>query len=266
MECPLLLSSKNDRTEKRCFIIIWSIFVVALFIMNAMKSRFTVVLVRPEHPANIGLVARNMKNTGFGKLRLVGVSGIEEESHKTAVHAREILGSAQFYGRLAEATADLEVVFAATAKRRKSYSHLSLEDAVEKMVHFPDSTRVGLLFGNERTGLTSEELKYSNFRITIPQATKQPSYNLAAAVLITLFRIYTHTQYPPDGFEQEKPLTQDDQRNTIRIILVKLEEKGFIHKTNKKHTTEMIYDLFGRLSMTEKDRRLLLALFSKGIE
>ena len=230
-----------------------------------MKSRFTIVLVRPEHPANIGFVARNMKNTGFGQLRLVGVSGIEEESYRTAVHAREILGSAQFYGRLAEATADLEVVFAATSKKRKSYSLLSLEDAVVKMVRFPDPTRVGLLFGNERTGLTSEELKYSNYRFAIPQATKQPSYNLAAAVLITLFCIYTRTQHLPDGFEQERPLTQDEQGDTIRIILGKLEEKGFIHKTNKKHTIEMIYDLFGRLCMTEKDKRLLLALFSKGI-
>ena len=40
--------------------------------MNAMKSRFTVVLVRPEHPANIGLVARNMKNTGFGQIEVGG--------------------------------------------------------------------------------------------------------------------------------------------------------------------------------------------------
>ena len=234
--------------------------------MNAMKSRFTVVLVRPEHPANIGFVARSMKNTGFEQLRLVGIPGIDEESHRTAVHAREILGSAHFYGRLAEATADLEVIFAATSKKRKSYSLLSLEDAVEKMIHFPDPTRVGLLFGNERTGLTSGELKYSNYRFIIPQASKQPSYNLAAAVLITLFRIYTRMQQLPTGFGQDIPLMQGEQRDTIGIILGKLEDKGFIHKTNKKHTTEMICDLFGRLCMTEKDRRLLLALFSKGID
>lgn len=234
--------------------------------MNVMKSKFTVILVRPEHPANIGLVARSMKNTGFGQLRLVGVSRIEKESRRTAVHAQEILDSTQVYDRLEEATADLEAVFAATSKRRKSYSHLSLDNAVKRMLHFSGSTRVGLLFGNERTGLTSEELRYSNFRFAIPQATKQPSYNLAAAVLITLFRIYTHTPHSPDGFDQKKPLPREDQVECIRLILVKLEEKGFVHQTNKRHMTEMIYDLFGRLSITEKDRRLLLALFSKGID
>jgi tRNA/rRNA methyltransferase len=234
--------------------------------MNVMKSKFTVVLVRPEHPANIGLVARSMKNTGFGKLRLVGVSRIEGEFRRTAVHAQDILDSTQVYDRLEEATADLEAVFAATSKKRKSYSLISLDDAVKKMLLFSGSTRVGLLFGNERTGLTSEELQHSNFRFFIPQASRQPSYNLAAAVLITLFRIYTHTPHIPDGFEHEKPLSREEQGECIRLILVKLEEKGFIHQTNKKHMTEMIYDLFGRLSITEKDRRLLLAIFSKGID
>jgi TrmH family RNA methyltransferase len=234
--------------------------------MNAMKSRFTVVLVRPEHPANIGFVARNMKNTGFEQLRLVGVSGIEDESYRTAVHAREILDSARLYDRLAEATAGLEVIFAATSKRRKNYSLLTFEEAMEKILRFPDSTSVGLLFGNERTGLTSEELSYSNYRYVIPQATKQPSYNLAAAVLIVLFRIYTLSPFPQVRSEFERPLIQNEQRACIQIILGKLEERGFIHKTNKKHTSEMIHDLFGRLCMTEKDRNLLLALFSKGID
>ena len=88
--------------------------------MSVMSSNFTVVLVRPEHPANIGLVARNMKNTGFERLRLVGVPDIASESIRTAVHAREILDSAQIYDRLEEATADLDVVFAATSKKRKA--------------------------------------------------------------------------------------------------------------------------------------------------
>ena len=242
-----------------------SIFFCVLSIMSAMKSKFTVVLVRPEHPANVGLVARNMKNTGFGKLRLAGVTGVENDSYKTAVHAREILDNAQFYNRLEEATADLDVVFAATSKRRKNFALLSLDAAVEKMLRFPASTRVGLLFGNERTGLTSEELKYSNLRYAIPQASKQPSFNLASAVLITLFRIFTFDPKRCMRPVLERPLAQEKQIECIKMILGKLEEKGFIHKTNKKHMTEMIYDMFGRISITEEDRRLLLAIFAKGV-
>jgi TrmH family RNA methyltransferase len=243
----------------------WSIFSYALFIIRVMKSRFVVVLMKPEHPANIGLVARNMKNTGFHQLRLVGVSDIADESLKTAVHAKEILDCAQILDRLDEATADCEVVFAATAKKRKNFSCLSLEKAVDKMLLFSRSSRVGLLFGNERTGLTSEELKYSNFRFAIPQATRQPSFNLASAVLITLFSIFTRFPQKINDRVQAKPLSRKKQVECIEMILKKLEEKGFVHKTNKKHTTEMIYDLFSRLSITEEDKKLLLAIFSKGV-
>jgi tRNA/rRNA methyltransferase len=231
-----------------------------------MNPRFVVVLVRPENPANIGLVARNMINTGFKQLRLVGVSGIADESFKTAVHSRELLDSAQIYEDLDGATADCDVVFAATAKRRKNYSLLSLEKAVDKMAFFSASTRVGLLFGNERTGLTSEEMKYSNFRFVIPQASRQPSYNLASAVLVTLFFIFDRFSHLSEESGLAKPVPRKNQVECIELILQKLEKKGFIHKTNKNHTTEMIYDLFGRLSMTEEDRRLLLALFAKGVD
>lgn len=229
-----------------------------------LKSLYTVILVRPENHENIGLVARSMKNTGFRDLRLVGVSNLEENSYITAVHSKAILESAKFFSRLDKAVADCQVVFASTAKGRKNFPLLSLEEAIATMSRFPPQTKIGLLFGNERTGLTSEELHHSNFRFMIPQATIQPSYNIAAAVLLTLFRLYSHENAMPEISVVEKPLSRHDQEECIRRILSILEEKRFIHPGNKKHVQEMVFDLFGRLTLTEKDRNLLLAIFSKG--
>lgn len=228
------------------------------------KPRFAVVLVRPEHVENIGLVARNMKNTGFSHLRIVKTEGLDKRIYKTAIHSQDILRSSRIFDRLEKATADLDVVFAATAKRRKNFTTLSLEDAVEKIHCYPETTTIGLLFGCERTGLTSKELIHSNFRFTLPQATKQPSYNLASAVLLTLYAISNKAPRRRPAIAQEQPLPRKKQEECMDIILKKLEERGFIHKTNKQHVTEMIYDVFGRIAMTEKDRRFFLALFSKG--
>jgi tRNA/rRNA methyltransferase len=229
-----------------------------------LKNLVTVILVRPENHENIGLVARSMKNTGFRELRLVGVPNLEEKSFITAVHSKAILESAKFFPRLDEAVADCQVVFASTAKVRKNFTLLSLEEAVAMMNRFPPRTKIGLLFGNERTGLTSEELHHSNFRFTIPQATVQPSYNIAAAVLLTLFRLYSHENSTPEISVAEKPLSRHDQEQCIRRILSILEEKRFIHPGNKRHVQEKFFDLFGRLTLTEEDRSLLLAIFSKG--
>jgi tRNA/rRNA methyltransferase len=231
-----------------------------------LKEKFTVILSRPENPENIGLVARGMKNTGFGELRLVGVERIDEKSRKTAVHAQDILKKALLYPDLSNAVEDLNLVFAATAKTSKNFSSLSLQDAVEEMLRFPRPAKIGLLFGNERTGLISEELKSSNFRFTIPQAGRQPSYNLASAVLLTLFHIFTRWNFNKEDSVKEKPLSRNEQEECIRLILSKLEKRNFIHETNRRHMTDMIYDFFGRLTLTEKDRKLVLALFSKVID
>lgn len=228
-----------------------------------LKDRVTVILSQPESAENIGLVARNMKNTGFDDLRLAGISSLETKAFVTAVHAGDILENARFYPSVGDAVANLDVIFAATARARKNFSCMALEEALNKMFAFNGTTKIGLLFGNERTGLTSEELFYSNFRFMIPQAGDQPSYNLAAAVLITLFSIFSRQASDKDA-ACGQPLSRREQEACIQRILINLEKKGFSHKTNKKHVEEKVYDLFGRLAMTDKDRNLILALFSKG--
>ena len=232
---------------------------------TVLKDSFTIILNRPENPENIGLVARNMKNTGFNDLRLVGISGLEKKAFVTAIHARDILESARFYPHLTDVVGNLDVIFAATAKARKNFSLLPMEEAQKKMLSFAGTTRIGLLFGNERTGLTSEDLLHTNFRFKIPQAGNQPSYNLASAVLVTLFSLFSR-QEPKKDPVYDQPLSRKEQEACIQRLLLNLGKKGFSHKTNRKHVEEMVHDLFGRLTMTAKDRNLILSLFSKGIQ
>jgi tRNA/rRNA methyltransferase len=227
-------------------------------------ERFAVILARPENAENIGLAARAMKNTGFSDLRLVKKGRLPAKAAKTAVHAGDILAAAKVVPDLEAAVADCRVVFAATAKPRAAVGLLSLAEAIPLMAAFPGETRIGLLFGNERTGLTAAELRRANFVFTIPQAGRQPSYNLAAAVLLSLYAIFTAG--PAAGPERPEPLPRRAQDETIALILRKLEEKGFVHGGNREHVAGLVHDLLGRLTMTEKDRRLLLALFTKGVD
>jgi len=233
--------------------------------MTTKHPPAAVILTRPESPENIGLVARAMKNTGFSDLRLAGLRRLSRRAGRTAVHADDILGRARLFPDVASAVADCGFVFAATAKPRKDAVLLPFGDAVGKMRSLPRGTRLGFLFGNERTGLTSDELLHANALFTIPQAGRQPSYNLAAAVLLTLFALFA-AGAPPSPEPRARPLPRREQEAAIRLILEKLIAKGFIHGQNRFHVTVMIHDLFGRLAMTEKDRRLLLAIFTKGVD
>ena len=229
------------------------------------RKRFSVILVKPESPENIGLAARAMKNTGFEELRLVGLESLHPEASRTAIHSRPLLDRAAFFPTLAEATADLNLVLASTARFRKTFAVLPLNEAVETVFRFPPSTRVGLVFGNERTGLSSAELGAANFVYYIPQAASQPSYNLASAVLLTCFALFSRSSGEM-VVREVKHLPRKEQEDCIRLILRKLEAKDFIHPTNKVHVTEMVQDLFGRLALTEKDRRFLLALLDRAVD
>jgi tRNA/rRNA methyltransferase len=47
---------------------------------------------------------------------------------------------------------------------------------------------------------------------------------------------------------------------------MKLEQTGFIHATNRTHITRKVQDIFGRIALTDKDRKLLMAIFNKSVE
>ncbi|MEW6368592.1 MAG: RNA methyltransferase [Acidobacteriota bacterium] len=229
------------------------------------RKRFSVILVRPENQENIGLVARAMRNTGFEDLRLVGLDHLEQGAFRTAIHSKEILEHARFYPNLGDATASLNLVAASTARRRTNFFILTLSDAVESVLRHPTTAQVGLLFGNERTGLTSEELGSANIVFHIPQATRQPSYNLASAVLLTLFSFFGRSC--DSCVSATHPLlSRIEQDECIRLLVKKLEAKRFIHGTNRAHVVESVQDLFGRIALTERDRGLLLSLFGKVVE
>jgi len=229
------------------------------------RSRFSVILVNPENQENIGLVARAMKNTGFSCLRVVGKFKLTAEALRTAVHSTDILKKAPFYDSLPKAVSDLNLVFGSTVRLRKAFKVITIDEAVSRIKTYPLDTKIGLVFGNERTGLSDSELRQANFIYFIPQVSRQPSYNLAAAVLITLYTLFRESatnllsQVPP-------PISRKEQTDCIELILKKLEKRGFLHETNREHVTDLLYDLFGRLALSERDRRFLTAVFNKGLD
>lgn len=228
-------------------------------------ERFCVILVRPDKPENIGLAARGMKNTGVSDLRIVGRKGLEAPSYWTAVHADDILDGASFHDSLAAAAADCHCLVASTARSRRHFALVSLDEAVRGLTDFPPETRVGLVFGNERTGLTVEEIGLANIRFHIPQVARQPSYNLGVAVTLTLFHLMTAAGVaPPPG--RERPLSHAEQEDSVRRFEALLDGKGFYHETNRAFITERVRDIFHRMAMTKKDRDILLALFRKSLD
>jgi len=150
----------------------------------------SIVLVEPEGPANIGMIARTMKNFGFSRLVLVNPN-ITEESYSYAVHAVDVLENALILESFHEALELFDLTVGTTGKPGKSYiperAPLMPWELRETIRDYPG--RVGLFFGRESIGLKNEELERLDLTVTIPTSDAYPVMNLAQSVAVILYEL-----------------------------------------------------------------------------
>lgn len=148
-----------------------------------------VVLMSPYDPGNIGSASRAMLNFGVSELRVVlphHPTWNEGEAVSRACGAVSVLKHAVKYNSLRAATADLMLVFATTARPRDMSAAVSSpqEAAAEAVAAMRGGSRVGFLFGSEKSGLRNEDVAFANVLVTIPSEPNFSSLNLAHSVLL----------------------------------------------------------------------------------
>lgn len=180
---------------------------------ETVLSEIQIVLVEPAGALNIGSVARIMANMGLHRLVLVNpqCDHLGDEARKMAVHARAILENARCVSSLEEALVGCQRVMATTGRDRALTTTLEApRQALSWLLDVPSA----LVFGREDRGLTNEELNLAQRLIRIPATTAYTSLNLAQAVAVCAYELYTLAQTPaaavpsfsPSPEEAEAPL------------------------------------------------------------
>src|SRR5688572_18421049 len=154
-------------------------------------ERVRIVLVRTSHPGNIGAAARAMKTMGLDRLVLVEPRAFPHaEAYALAAGADDLLERAIVAPTLAEALAGCRRAFGCTARLRGvALPELSARDAAPALVEAAGEGDVALVFGNERTGLTNDELFQCQAAVHIPANPEYTSLNLAAAVQVLTYEL-----------------------------------------------------------------------------
>ena len=153
-------------------------------------ARVRIVLVRPEVPANIGAVARVIRNTGLDELTLVEPGDWRTvECWRTAWGAPEILENAVVVSDLAAALADATYVAALSGRRDGPSPALDVRDAAAEIGALTAEDVAALVFGPESTGLTLAEIAQCGRRVQIPSHPDQPSLNLSHAVVVAGYEV-----------------------------------------------------------------------------
>lgn len=141
------------------------------------------VLCRPRNPQNLGAAARALRCAGISRWAVVDPRTLDFESaRRVAVHAEELLDRPRICATLAEALEGCALSVGTTARPRAERRLLSPRDAAQRLLQA--RSEVAVVFGDERSGLTAEEVDAVDLLSSIPSAPEQPSWNLAQAVAI----------------------------------------------------------------------------------
>lgn len=156
-----------------------------------MLDRIRIVLVNTSHPGNIGSAARAMKTMGLTELYLVAPHQFpSNKADEMSSGAHDILKSAVVVNTLEEAVADCTLVVGASARQRNiPWPFLVPRAMAEKVKQEPVDGRTAIVFGNEQSGLSNEELQRCQVHVTIPANPEYSSLNLAAAVQVMTYEL-----------------------------------------------------------------------------
>ncbi len=158
------------------------------------STRF--VLVEPSHPGNVGAAARALKTMGFSRLVLVSprVPHVQSDPEAIAMAsgADDVLASAHVVPTLADALTGVHWSIALTARLREYGPpqwppRAAAGVAREQAVH----GEIALVFGNERTGLSNEDVERCSALAHIPANPAYSSLNLAQAVQVLAYELRT---------------------------------------------------------------------------
>ncbi len=206
-----------------------------------------------------------MANNGLHTLRIVGKKeDIDiERVHILAIHAGYIFDNAQFFDSITEATKDC-VCSAGTTRRRgqKRGGKLLLPEEFADIVSpiTEDQGKIAAVFGNERTGLTDDEVAECTMGVTIPSSDEFGSLNLSHAVQIISYHLFRNTRKDMTGYT---PITLDRLDKTVSTIADNLQEIGFFSKTGRDDMEQFWRNLLSRASISEGEAQYIEKTFTK---
>jgi len=201
----------------------------------------SIILCAPQLGENIGAAARAMKNFGLSDLRLVAPRDgwPNERADAMAAGAVDVVASARLFETLHDALADLNLVYATTARERGITKELltPAEAAKRLRAAAAHGDKTGILFGNERAGLDNDDISLCDAVITIPTA-EFSSLNLGQAVLLSGYEWFRQADATPAARTEHSPFHRKPTRQEMFQLFDHLEgelmKSGFLYPPDKQ--------------------------------
>lgn len=253
----------------------------------AYLDNIHVILCRTSHPANIGAAARAMKTMGLQRLTLVAprlmatpmtaeppvfnpaapdTFRLPEESRILASGATDVLDNCRIVADLPQALADTVIACALTSRRRELTAPLQTPRQLvpELLQTAQNGLQVALVFGNETNGLSIDEVQNCNRLMTINGNPDYFSLNLAQAVQVVCYEIFSQTDNPMTHLIQsDNPATHQQTQGLIDHLESTMQQVDSFRNRNSDRMMRRMNALFHRANPTREDIDILRGFFTR---
>lgn len=224
-----------------------------------------VILVEPQLGENIGMAARAMGNFALTRLRLVNPRDgwPNVAAQRAAAGADHILEKVELFDTVPAAVADLDLLFATTARAHDQAKPVMAPEAAAREIvgHVAAGGGAGILFGRERAGLTNEEVALANRIVTFPVNPGFASLNLAQAVLLMgyeWFKLATAGALPFAMPERSERASHHQIDAFFENLVRELDKVEFLRPREKRETMLVnLRNIFTRMEPTKQDMHTL---------
>ncbi len=238
---------------------------------NAALSRMRVVLVKTSHPGNIGAAARAMKTMGISNLVLVAPEVFPSAlATARAAGAADVLERARVVQTLPEALVGVQMAGALTARRRElALPFHTPRQASERLGQVALEGEVALVFGNETSGLSNEDLAYCHMPITIPTQPGYSSLNLGSAVQVMCYEMRMAAlalsqaeDSVPQPSRVDRLASHDEVEGFFAHLERALTESGFYDPQHSRRLFPRVRRLFGRVALEHDEVSILRGMLT----
>lgn len=231
--------------------------------------RVDVAIVEPLYDANVGYVARAMKNFGLTKLYLVNPRcPLGDNAIKYSSHARDIVLNATKVDSLDSLVDRYDLVVGTTGKKAKRRSpirrHVTPRELVERLRGF--SGRVLLVFGREDIGLTNEELSICDLVVIIQADPGYPILNLSHAATIIFYELYNGIALGDHAIRSSAELPKREEIKVLMQYVDRVLRRLGKGEHVRRKATLILRRIIGSCRLSSSDVRLLITIVKGAYE
>ncbi|MGI9366872.1 MAG: RNA methyltransferase [Rhizobiaceae bacterium] len=229
-----------------------------------------IILVNPQLGENIGAAARAMANFGLREMRLVDPRDgwPNDVARANAAKADHVIDGVEVFQTLEEALADLNFVYATTARQREMLKPVRgpQQAATTLRERHQRGERVGILFGRERWGLESVEVALADEIVTFPVNPAFASLNLSQAVLLMGYEwmisaaVEMGTDRPMESIDlpiaepPSLPATKEELFGLFHHLENALDKENYFRPPHKRATkVENLRNIFQKLHLSQQE-------------